>query len=139
MDEFNNNDEQGYDSNLYGQPSQGFNDQPNEATQFGGTENTYGGQPQVNQYNPNANQTTEKKGLSIASMVLGILSMTCCCGGIGLLMGIAAIIMGAIGKKQGGRVIGIAGILCGSIGIVVSLIYLLLYALGMFSSYESYL
>lgn len=131
MDDFNNNGGQGYDSNLYGQPSQGFNDQPNGATQFGGPENTYGGQPQFNQYNPNMDAPKESKGLSIASMVLGILSTTCCCGGIGVLMGLAAIIMGAVGKKKGGRGMAIAGIVCGSIGLVVSIIYLLLYAMGM--------
>ena len=131
MNEFNNNGGQGYDPNLYGQPSQSFNDQPNGATQFGGAENTYGGQPQVNQYDPNMNAPQESKGLSIAAMVLGILSMTCCCGGIGILMGLAAIIMGAVGKKKGGRGMGIAGIVCGSIGLVVSIIYLLLYTMGM--------
>jgi len=132
MDEFNNG-QQGYDSNLYGQPSQGFNDQPNGATQFGGNDNSYGGQPQFNQYNPNMNQP-ESKGLSIASMVLGILSTTCCCGLIGIFMGIAAIIMGAIGRKKGGRGMALAGIICGSLGILVSLIYLLLYSLGVITT-----
>lgn len=134
MDEFNNNGGQGYNPNLYGQPSQSFNDQPNGATQFGGTENTYGGQPQTNQYDPNMNVPQESKGLSIAAMVLGILSMTCCCGLAGVFMGLAAIIMGSVGKKKGGRGMGIAGIVCGSIGLALSIIWLLLYAMGLASS-----
>lgn len=130
MDEFNNNGGQGYNPNLYGQPSQTFNDQPDGATQFGGTENTYGGQPQTNQYNPNMNASEEKKGLSIAALICGILSITCCCGW-GLLLGLAGIIMGIIGKKKGGRGMAIAGIVCGSIGVIVNIIFIFLYAMGL--------
>lgn len=135
MDEFNNNGGQGENPITYGQASNGFS-QPVDAVQFGGNEPNYG-QPQPNQ--GNVNQEPEQKGLSIAAMVLGILSMTCCCGGIGVFMGIAAIIMGVIGKKKGGRGMGIAGIVCGSIGVIVSILYLILYTLGVLSSYESYL
>lgn len=75
-------------------------------------------------------QPQESKGLSIASMVLGILSCTCCCGAIGIFMGIAAIVMGAIGKNKGGRGMAIAGIICGSIGVVVGFLWTILSITG---------
>lgn len=125
MDEFNNNGQQEYNPNMYGEQPQNFNEQP---TQFGGDPNMYGNQ---NQYNPNMNQQPqESKGLSIASMVLGILSCTCCCGAIGIFMGIAAIIMGAIGKNKGGRGMAIAGIICGSIGVVFGFLWTILSITG---------
>lgn len=133
MDEFNNNGGQGYDPNLYGQPSQSFNDQPNGATQFGGPENTYGGQPQYNQYDPNMNAPQEKKGFSITSLTLGILSFTCCCGYVGILFGVLAIILGLIGMKKGGRGMAIGGLICGIIGLLLSLIISFLILTGEFT------
>ena len=115
MDDFNNNGQQGYDPNLYGQPAS-----------FGSEQNAYGGQPQYDQYNPNLNQTGESKGLSIAAMVVGILSTTCCCGLIGVFMGIAAIIMGAVGQAKGGKGMAIAGIITGGCGVLFGIIWTIL-------------
>lgn len=68
-------------------------------------------------------QGPEQKGMSIASLVLG------CCGFIawciplfGYPVTIVGIILGAIGMKKGGRGMAIAGIICSSITLVLTLI-----------------
>ncbi len=67
----------------------------------------------------------EKMGLSIASLVLGILSLcgsgAFICGGI---LGIVAIILGYLGLHSKGRGMAIAGIILGAIGILLTLIFL---------------
>lgn len=124
MDEFNNNGQQGYNENLYGQPSQNFNDQP---SQFGTDANMYGGQPEYNQYDPNMNQPQESKGLSIAALSVGILSLlTSCCGCVGLLVSIVAIVLGIIGRPKGGKGMATAGIICGAIGLILCVILTIL-------------
>lgn len=120
MDDFNNNGQQGYDPNLYGQPAS-----------FGSDQNAYGGQPQYDQYDPNLNQAGESKGLSIAALVVGILANICCCTGpVAFVMGVAAIIMGAIGQGKGGKGMAIAGIVLGGISIFSSIVYMILYFTG---------
>ncbi|HEX6416033.1 MAG TPA: DUF4190 domain-containing protein [Candidatus Saccharimonadales bacterium] len=60
--------------------------------------------------------------LAIASLITGTLSLT----GPGLLLGIPAIILGAISlsKKQGGRNLSIAGIITGAISTLLSLLFI---------------
>lgn len=61
---------------------------------------------------------TEKKGLSIASMVLGIISIVAFCSTwIAIICSILAIIFGVIGKKKGGAGMAKAGLICGIIGL----------------------
>jgi hypothetical protein len=61
--------------------------------------------------------------LAIASLVLGILSLT----GMGPLTGIPAIITGWLAlKKPGGRGMAIAGIVTGGVSILIGLLILLL-------------
>jgi hypothetical protein len=66
-------------------------------------------------------------GVSIASMVCGILSLVCCCGGgLSLVLGVTAVILGAIAlgsaqpepMRAAGRPYAIAGIITGSLAIV---------------------
>ncbi len=134
MDEFNNNGQQGYNDNQYDQPSQNFNDQP---SQFGADANMYGGQPQYNQYDPNMNQPQESKGLSIASLVVGILSLlTSCCGCFGIVVSIVAIVLGIIGRPKGGKGMATGGIICGAIGLLLCIV-LTIWAV-MYSSTYSY-
>ena len=140
MDEFNNNNggqgynpvfnsNQGYNPNFNDQPAQNFNEQPNNYTQYNEPTN-FGGGAQV-QYDPNMNgMPKEQTGLSIASMVCGILSLVgCWCCGLGVILAIAAIVLGVIGRKKGGKGFALAGIICGSIGIIINLIYLAWYVI----------
>lgn len=57
----------------------------------------------------------ESTGLSMASLICGILGVLCCgC----FPFGIAAIVLGFLGKDKGGRGLAIAGIVLGAIAIV---------------------
>ncbi len=58
----------------------------------------------------------EKKGLSIASMVLGIVSLVLCCiVYISVPCALLAIIFAAVGMKKGGKGMAIAGLVLGII------------------------
>lgn len=83
---------------------------------------------------------TGNNGLAVASLVVGIVSLVlgiCCC--LGLLGGIAAIVMGfvargqinASGGRQGGNGMALAGIITGGIAILIAVgVQLLGLALG---------
>lgn len=85
-----------------------------------------------NVYNEDQNQQNlyqapvtppEKKGQSIASLVLGICSFIAWIIPLfGYPVTIIGIIMGALGMKKGGKGMAIAGIICSSIGLVITLI-----------------
>lgn len=82
----------------------------------------------------------QSKGLAIAALVCGILAIPlfCCCGG-GIPFGIAGAVMGGIAMSKaksspethGGGGMALAGLICGSIGAVLSIVYLILYGATM--------
>lgn len=72
----------------------------------------------------------EKKkmiGFAIASLVLGILSIICCCFGLGWITAIPGVILGivTIAKKYAGKGCAIAGIICSALAIVLSIVMLI--------------
>jgi hypothetical protein len=71
-------------------------------------------------------QPQQESGLAIASLILGVVSMT----GPGLLLGIPAIITGAIAlkRKLAGRGLAIAGLVTGIISTVISILFILFIA-----------
>lgn len=72
---------------------------------------------------PHKTEQTESQGLAIASLVLGILAIiTCLVWYIGIVLGVLAIIFGAVSVKKRGRKKAIAGIVTGSIGVILSLL-----------------
>lgn len=72
-------------------------------------------------------QQTDSQGLSIASLVLGSLSITTfIVWYISIVLGVLAITFGAVSVKKRGRKKAIAGIVTGSIGLVLSLLIVLL-------------
>ena len=78
-------------------------------------------------YSSNQNELKQeggKNGFSIASMVCGILSITCCCttGIFGLILAVAAIALGIIAlyNKYDGKGMAIAGIITGGIGFLIA-------------------
>ena len=74
------------------------------------------------------NAVVEKKGLSIAAMVLGIVAVVCTCiWWISIPCSILAIIFGIIGKKKGGKGMAKAGFI---LGIIAIALYVLLIILG---------
>lgn len=72
-------------------------------------------------------QSQPESGLAIASLVLGVVSMT----GPGLLLGIPAIITGAMAlkRKLGGRGLALAGLITGIISTVLSVLFIMFIAL----------
>lgn len=75
----------------------------------------------------NQSAQAEKKGLSIASMVLGIVGLVCCCFWyIAIPCSILAIIFGILGKKKGGKGMAIAGLVLGIIAIALFIILILI-------------
>ena len=81
------------------------------------------------------------KGLGIAGMVLGIISLVCCCvwyisgicAVVGLILSIVSMVQGRkVGKTNG---FALAGIICCSIGIVFAVIMLL----SVLANYDSFL
>ena len=75
----------------------------------------------------------DKKGFSIAALVLGIIAIVLCCiWYISVPCGILAIIFGIIGIKSAKKAMSIAGLITGAIGLVISIIiFIALVFLGM--------
>jgi len=69
----------------------------------------------------------KKVGFAITALVLGILSVICCCFGLGWITAIPGIIFGiiAIAKKHGAKGCSIAGIICSAIAIVGAIVSLI--------------
>lgn len=91
-------------------------------------QNVYQGEPQMN-YMPQNNEGSQ--ALAIVSLVLGILSLLCCCcRWAGVVMSIAAIVCGIIVlvNHKRGKGMAIAGIVCGGIGVLVALTLIIISA-----------
>ena len=75
----------------------------------------------------------DKKGFSIAALVLGIISIVLCCVWyISIPCGILAIIFGIVGIKSSKKGMSIAGLITGAVGLVISIIiFIALVFLGM--------
>lgn len=109
------------------------NDNQNQGGNYYSQQNPYANNNFPNQpqnqyaYNPQpANNNSEKKGLAIASLVLGIVSLTiCCCFGwlpgiIGAILGIVALV-----KQHGGRGMAIAGLITSILGFLIGIYFLI--------------
>ena len=81
----------------------------------------------------NEEPAKDKKGFSIAALVLGIIAIVCCCVWyISIPCGILAIIFGIVGIKSTKKGMSIAGLITGAIGLVISIImFVALVFLGM--------
>ena len=88
---------------------------------------------EVNNVESEVNQATntapanDKKGFSIAALVLGIIALVLCCiWYVSIPCGIIALILGIIGLKSSKRGFSIAGIITGIIGTLALIIILIL-------------
>ncbi len=71
----------------------------------------------------------EKKGKSVAAMILGIVSLVfSCIWWISIPCSIVGLILGIIGKKSGGRGMAITGIILSSISIALAVLVVLGFA-----------
>lgn len=81
--------------------------------------------PQYNYQQNVYEQPQESKALSIVALICGILAIPmCCCGWLGIIVAIAAIVCGIISliNKKGGKGMAVAGIICGGLGLILSVI-----------------
>lgn len=79
-------------------------------------------------------------GLSIASMILGILSIVCCSVWyIAGLFALAGLVLGIISmvKKCSGKGMAIAGIICSVIGLIIAIAMIFIVVLGIIGSTSS--
>ena len=84
---------------------------------------------------------SKNKGLGIASMILGILSVVCCCmDGIAIILAILAIVFAAIRIKTKADGFAIAGLVTGIVGALFNLIMFILLVSGIANEiyYESF-
>ncbi len=82
----------------------------------------------------------ERKGLSIAAMVLGIVSVALfCVWYIALPCGILAIVFGIIGGKRGAKKMAKAGLILGIVSIALFIFLIILVAIGIMGSTASIL
>ena len=85
---------------------------------------------QNNNQNPiwsNQPETPKSNGYNIATLVLGILSIVCCCayGVLSLILGALAIVFFIISKKKGtSNGMALAGLICAIFGILLGIIFL---------------
>lgn len=89
----------------------------------------YGGSMYTSPVTDEPSNTTP--GMSIAGLVMGIVSivLTCCCGG-GIIFGIAGLIMSISGNKQNQTGVGTAGLVCSIIGIVLNIFSIIYWVLA---------
>ena len=81
--------------------------------------------------NPTEEPKKERKGLCIASMVLGIIALVFfCIWYVSIPCAILAIIFGILGLKTATRGMAIAGLVTGSIGLAISVIVIVFIIIG---------
>ncbi len=118
------------------QPNYGAYTTPNQS----GTSEQYA-EYSYNNNNYQANAVYEQKsthsGTSIASMVLGILSIVlCCCGPLGLILGIVGLILAFVSKHgKPFDSLAMTGLITSCVGIIISVIIILLMFFNRSNSY----
>lgn len=99
--------------------------QPHMSSQKGNYSDPYAYQPQ-GQFNSPYNAPVQKpgpNGFQIASLIVGILSIVCCCWGLfSIILAIAGIILAIVGNKKGKHGVGTGGLVCSIIGLVLAVI-----------------
>lgn len=76
---------------------------------------------------PVMRQPGARRGLAIAAMIMGILSIVVCCVPIfAMPAGLAAIVMGILSVKSSGQGFAVAGIVLGVIGLVMGIGYMVM-------------
>ena len=82
-------------------------------------------------YDPNyaAGNEGGSKVFGIISLVCGILAVLCsCCGWFGIVLAVAAIVLGilSINKGEDAKGMAIAGIVCGGVGLLIGIIVIIM-------------
>lgn len=114
--------------NQYNQSQQNQYGQSNYYSQQTDYQNHYN-QPVDNAYRQQQYVSYEQpsgKGFAIASLVLGIVSVCTCCGGLGLLTSVPGLIFGIVSrsKQKENNGMAVAGIILSAIGVIISLVFI---------------
>jgi len=113
------NNENGFESNSYSGDDGGYTKAPGGYNLNGQPGQPMGGNP----YGPPPQPPQQgSQGFAIAGMVLGIISLVCCCSGyIALVLGVVGMVLSIISlvQKRPGKGMAIAGIVCSAIAIVL--------------------
>lgn len=126
-------------NNPYGQNQQ--NEASNDQQSFNNNPYAQSSEIYGNSYaNPEPVILSEKpkmNGLALASMILGIASLCCCCSSY--ICGILAIVFGIVARACGNRSgKSIAGIICGAISLALTtFMFLIFIVTGMLNSSEA--
>lgn len=107
------------ENNIYESKDSRYTQAPDVTPSYGGGSADYG------------SGKGQGKGLGIASMVCGIVSIVtiCCVPYVPAILGVVAVVLGIIQiVKNESKGMAIAGIICGAVGLVV---YVVLFAIGM--------
>ena len=118
-----NSQNQNY-SNVQNQDYNSYQNQNYNNYQNNGYNNMNGTNGQQNYYG-NEPATETPSGMAVAGLVLGILSMLCCCiWYVSAILGILALVFSIItvAKNKPGKGMAIAGIVCGAIGLLISIV-----------------
>ncbi|MBP5581312.1 MAG: DUF4190 domain-containing protein [Ruminococcus sp.] len=99
----------------------------NNQNQFNQANDPYSQPAGFDPYSGSSAPTSKTSGFAIASLVLGIISIVICCTTyIGGIVGILAIIFGAVAiKKTGKSGLAVAGLVCGVVGAILGFGYLI--------------
>lgn len=111
-------------SNAQNQDYNSYQNQNYNNYQNNGYNNMNGTSGQQNYYG-NEPATETPSGMAIAGMVLGILSMLCCCiWYVSAILAILALVFSIItvAKNKPGKGMAIAGIVCGAIGLIMAIV-----------------
>lgn len=87
-------------------------------------------------------QQEQSHGLTVAALVLGIISvvlmLTCCCSPFAIFTGIAAIVLFAVAPKRNGKKESkaVAGLVCGIVSIIGTCILILIFIFNILLSDE---
>lgn len=83
---------------------------------------------EYSQYNTVPPQNNGVGAMAVISLVMGILSLLCCCVGLGAAFGIAGIILGSIAiSRNTGKGVAIGGLVTSIIGTLLSVIVIIYY------------
>ncbi len=88
---------------------------------------------------PLEQEPDEKRGLGIAAIVLGVLSILCCCVGVGFVFSIIGVVFSIICLVKGtgsGKTFGIVGIILNGIGFLLG-VYMII-SLAMMFNWENF-
>ena len=108
------------------------------------SEEIYYDQNNYNGSEINENPNSGKTGFAVASLVLGIISVLCCCLGLGYITAPLSLIFGIIAlvKRHGGTVMSIIGVVLSSICVfflIICTVYYNMYFKGFFNDYMNFI